>query len=52
LAVISGNASEKMNMRTVSEKAAQLKSYAKSIPGSIFVRDRRADPPNNLPLRA
>jgi EAL domain-containing protein (putative c-di-GMP-specific phosphodiesterase class I)/GGDEF domain-containing protein/CBS domain-containing protein len=47
LAVVSGSTTEKMNMRTVSEKAAQLKSYAKSIPGSIFVRDRRADSSEN-----
>lgn len=28
--------------RKVSEKAAQLKRYAKSLPGSVYVKDRRA----------
>jgi len=37
-------------MRTISEKAAQLKSYAKSIPGSNFVRDRRIESPLDPPL--
>jgi EAL domain-containing protein (putative c-di-GMP-specific phosphodiesterase class I)/GGDEF domain-containing protein/CBS domain-containing protein len=50
LAVVSGNNRKKTNMRTISEKAAQLKSYAKSIPGSNFVRDRRIESPLDPPL--
>lgn len=29
-------------LQTLGEKAAQIKSYAKSIPGNVFVRDRRS----------
>lgn len=50
LAVVSGNGRPLMNMRTVSEKAAQLKGYAKSITGSIYVRDRREILPEDNPL--
>ncbi len=52
LAVVSGKGEKQMNMRTVSEKAAQLKGYAKSIFGSVYVRDRRDDSPDDNLLAA
>jgi hypothetical protein len=33
--------SDSIDIKEISEKVAQLKSYAKSKPGSIYVRDRR-----------
>lgn len=33
--------------KKISEKAAQLKKYAKSIPGSVYVKDRRAELQDN-----
>jgi len=41
MAVIECEGGEKTDLKTLSEKAAQLKCYAKSIPGSVYVRDRR-----------
>ncbi|WP_445348242.1 hypothetical protein [Desulforudis sp. DRI-14] len=42
LAVIDSVGTESsLEIRRLSEKAAQLKYYAKSIKGSIYVRDRR-----------
>ncbi|OPX85211.1 MAG: putative diguanylate cyclase YedQ [Pelotomaculum sp. PtaB.Bin104] len=41
MAVIECEGSEKADLKTLSEKAAQLKCYAKTIPGSVYVRDRR-----------
>lgn len=41
IAVIECEEDAKTGMKSISEKAAQLKRYAKSIPGSIVVRDRR-----------
>jgi len=33
---------ETTNLKALAEKAAQLKCFAKSIPGSVYVRDRRS----------
>lgn len=41
IAFIECNKDTKCSMKIISEKAAQLKRYAKSIPGSIVVKDRR-----------
>lgn len=41
IAIIECNKGTKSSMKIISEKAAQLKRYAKSIPGSIVVKDRR-----------
>jgi hypothetical protein len=29
------------DLKTIAEKVAQLKRYAKSLPGSVYVEDRR-----------
>ncbi|MCG9969733.1 EAL domain-containing protein [Pelotomaculum terephthalicicum JT] len=42
MAVIECEGGEKADLKTLSEKVAQLKCYAKSIPGSVYVRDRRS----------
>ncbi|MCL6479986.1 MAG: EAL domain-containing protein [Peptococcaceae bacterium] len=41
MAVIECGEGEMLDLKTISEKAAQLKRFAKSIPGSVYVRDRR-----------
>lgn len=41
IAVIECEEGTKTSLKSISEKAAQLKRYAKSIPGSIVVKDRR-----------
>lgn len=37
-------------LQTLGEKAAQIKGYAKSIPGNVFVRDRRSSATCGTPL--
>lgn len=42
MAIVDCNGSDCLiNQKKISEKAVQLKRYAKSLPGSVFVRDRR-----------
>jgi len=41
MAIIECGEGEITDLKVLSEKAAQLKCYAKSIPGSVYVRDRR-----------
>lgn len=36
--------SSSTNIHAISKKAAEIKKYAKSIPGSVYVRDRRINP--------
>jgi len=43
LAVLDCTSETGANMKDVSGKVAQLKQYAKSIPGSAYVRDRRRE---------
>lgn len=42
MAVIECGEGELADLKVISEKAAQLKRFAKSIPGSAYVRDRRS----------
>jgi len=42
MAVIECGEGELADLKVISEKAAQLKRFAKSIPGSVYVRDRRS----------
>lgn len=42
MAVIECGEGEMVDFKTISEKSAQLKRFAKSIPGSVYVRDRRS----------
>ena len=41
MAVIECGQGETANLKAISEKVVQLKHFAKSIPGSVYVRDRR-----------
>jgi len=43
MAIIDIEKAKGTDLRSISEKAAQLKCYAKSIPSSAFVRDRRGE---------
>jgi hypothetical protein len=40
------------NLKEIAEKAAQLKRYAKSLPGSVYVKDRRTRVDGKKPLSA
>ena len=42
LPVLDCTAETGKDMKEISGKAAQLKQYVKSIPGSVYVRDRRS----------
>lgn len=41
IAVATNNPGKQMNHLEIGEVAAELKEYAKSIPGSVFVANRR-----------
>ncbi len=48
MAIIDYDKIKGADLRSIAEKAAQLKCYAKSIPGSAFVRDRRGEAVSSL----
>lgn len=49
IAVVTNDQNKKINHIQIGEIAAELKEYAKSIPGSVFVTNRRGQKPETYP---
>ena len=52
IGVVSNERRQFTNAAQVSELATEMKSYAKTLTGSVYTIDRRQDPPSDRPVRS